>query len=138
MGRHRERTPILGHFWSPPQKATLKLIYSSATEARLRVLDSVHHAGVRLATGVFWTSPVPSLLMDAGFWPLDLRRQSSLLRCWFRIHRLPDSVPCVSILQDSRSQVFLGMGKQALPKRRQVALQPLPLSRFEMYSSVFV
>ncbi|MPC58898.1 hypothetical protein E2C01_052909 [Portunus trituberculatus] len=81
-------------------------IYSSATEARLRVLDSVHHAGVRLATGAFRTSPIPSLLVDDGFWPLDLRRQSSMLRCWFRTHRLPDSVPCISILRDLHSQVY--------------------------------
>ena len=56
-------------------------VYSSATDARLRVLDSVHHARVRVATGAFRTFPIPSLLVDAGFWPLDLRRQSLLLRC---------------------------------------------------------
>ena len=81
-------------------------VYSSATEARLRILDSVHHAGVRLATGAFRSSPIPSLLVDAGVLPLDLRRQSSLLRCWFRIQRLPASVPCHSVLQDSRSPMF--------------------------------
>ncbi|MPC59506.1 hypothetical protein E2C01_053528 [Portunus trituberculatus] len=81
-------------------------IYFSATDAQLRVLDSLHHAGVRLATGAFRTSPIPSLLVDAGFWPLNLRHQSLMLRCWFRTHRLPDSIPCVSILRDSRSQVY--------------------------------
>lgn len=30
-------------------------VYSSANEARLRMLDSIHHAGVLLATGAFWT-----------------------------------------------------------------------------------
>ena len=81
-------------------------VYSSATEARLRVLDSVHHAGVRLATGAFRSSPIPSLLVDAGVLPLDLRRQSVMLRCWFRSQRLPDSVSCQSILRDSRSNVY--------------------------------
>ncbi|MPC75902.1 hypothetical protein E2C01_070301 [Portunus trituberculatus] len=81
-------------------------IYSSATDARLRTLDSVHHAGVRLAMGAFRTSPIPSLLVDADFWPLDLRRQSLMLRCWFRTHRLPDSVPCLPILRDSCSQAY--------------------------------
>lgn len=42
-------------------------ICSSATEARLRVLDSVLHAGIRIATGAFRTSPIPSLFVDAGF-----------------------------------------------------------------------
>ena len=81
-------------------------IYSSATEARLRVLDSVHHEGLRLATGAFRSSPIPSLLVDSGFQPLDLRRHSSLLRCWFRIQRLPESVPCRSVLSDSLSPSY--------------------------------
>ncbi|MPC54924.1 hypothetical protein E2C01_048853 [Portunus trituberculatus] len=55
-----------------------------------------------------------SFLVDADFWPLDLRRQSSLLRYWFRIHRLPDSVPCVSVLRDSRSQAYIT--RPSLPK----------------------
>ena len=87
-------------------------IYSSATVDRLRVLDSVHHGGVRLATGAFRTSPIPSLLVDAGFWPLDLRRQSSLLKCWFRLHRLPESIPCVSAVRDSRSQLYTDLVSQ--------------------------
>ena len=41
--------------------------YSSATEARLRILDSVHYAGVRPATGAFRSSPIPSLLVDLLF-----------------------------------------------------------------------
>ena len=68
--------------------------------ARVRVLDYVHDAGIRLATGAFRSSPIPSLLVDAGVLPLNFRRQSSLLRCWFRTQRLPESVPCRSILRD--------------------------------------
>ncbi|MPC91482.1 hypothetical protein E2C01_086522 [Portunus trituberculatus] len=64
--------------------------------------------------GAFRTSPIPSLLVDAGFWPLDLRRQSVMLRCWFRTHRLPDSVPCLSILRDLHSQAYVT--RPSLPK----------------------
>ncbi|MPC98196.1 hypothetical protein E2C01_093552 [Portunus trituberculatus] len=82
------------------------------------VLRSTHlqrmHSYTCLATGAFRTSPIPNLLVDAGFWPLDLRHQSSLHRCWFRIHRLPDSVLYVSILQDSRSQAYIT--RPSLPK----------------------
>ncbi|MPC83442.1 hypothetical protein E2C01_078152 [Portunus trituberculatus] len=49
-------------------------INSSATDARLHGLDSVYYVAVRLATGAFRTSPIPSLLVDADFWPVDLRR----------------------------------------------------------------
>ena len=81
-------------------------IYSSATEARLRVLDAVHHSGIRLATGAFRTSPIPSLLVDANYLPLPLRRQDSLLRCWFRSQRLPHSPVCKAILRDSSLPVY--------------------------------
>lgn len=89
-------------------------VYSSATEARLRVLNSVHHAGVRLATGAFRSSPILSLLMDAGVLPLDLRRQTALMRCWYRIQRLPTSPSCVSVLRDSQSPLYIA--RPSFPK----------------------
>ena len=52
----------------------------------------MHHAGIRLATGAFKSSPIPSLLVDAGELPLDLYRQSSLVRYWYRVQRLPNSL----------------------------------------------
>ncbi|KAK3869595.1 hypothetical protein Pcinc_025118 [Petrolisthes cinctipes] len=82
-------------------------VYSSATDARLRVLDPVHHAGVRLATGAFRSSPIPSLLVDANEPSLDLRRQSLMVRCWHRLHRLPDSLPCLAVSSDIMSQFYL-------------------------------
>ena len=41
---------------------------------------------------LFKSSPIPSLLVDAGELPLDLYRQSSLVRYWYRVQRLPDSL----------------------------------------------
>ncbi|KAK3894956.1 hypothetical protein Pcinc_001312 [Petrolisthes cinctipes] len=82
-------------------------VYSSATDARLRVLDPVHHAGVRLATGAFRSSQIPSLLVDANEPPLDLRRQSLMVRCWHRLHRLPDTLPCLAVSSDIMSQYYL-------------------------------
>ena len=113
-GADRETLLLLHRTLILPKLEYGSEIYSSATEARLRVLDPVHHGGIRLATGAFRTSPIPSLLVDAGFWPLDLRRQSSLLKCWFRLHRLPESVPCVSVLRDSRSLFYAD--RPSLPK----------------------
>ncbi|MPD02684.1 hypothetical protein E2C01_098280 [Portunus trituberculatus] len=37
-----------------------------------------------------------------------------MLRCWFRTHRLPDSVPCRSLLRDSCSQAYVT--RPGLPK----------------------
>ncbi|KAK3878415.1 hypothetical protein Pcinc_016999 [Petrolisthes cinctipes] len=61
-------------------------VYSSAIDAHLRVLGTVHHAGVRLATGAFRSSPFPSLLVEADEQPLDLCRQSLMVHCWHRLH----------------------------------------------------
>jgi ribonuclease HI len=65
------------------------VVYSSATPARLKTLDSVHHGGLRMATGAFRTSPIPSLLVASGEMGLEHRRQSLILRTYFRIQRLP-------------------------------------------------
>ena len=75
-------------------------MYSSATLARLKMLDSIHHTGVRLATGAFRTCPIPSLLVGANILPLDLHRQSIVCRLWFRAHGNPDC-PTHSTLSDT-------------------------------------
>ena len=48
--------------------------YSSARFSALRTLDSVHHAGIRLSTGAYRTSPVTSLCVDAAEPPLEIHR----------------------------------------------------------------
>ena len=53
-------------------------VYSSATRARLSILDPVHNAGIRLASGAFKSLAIPSLLVDVRELPLDLCRQLSL------------------------------------------------------------
>ena len=50
-------------------------IYSSATKATLKTLDSIHHEGIRLTTGAFRSSPANSLCVEAGEPPLDLERE---------------------------------------------------------------
>ena len=67
-------------------------VYSSASPARLKMLDSVHHAGIRLALGAFKSSPISSMLVDAGELPLDLHRQTALVKYWIRLQRLPNSL----------------------------------------------
>lgn len=50
-------------------------VYSSAKSSVLLTLDSVHHQGIRLATGAFKSSPKLSLCVDSGLPPLTIRRQ---------------------------------------------------------------
>ena len=75
-------------------------VYSSATKSRLSILDSIHNAGLRLASGAFKSSPIPSLLVDAAEQPLEIYRQSLLVRYWHRIQRLPNSLACKVVLNN--------------------------------------
>ena len=67
-------------------------VYTSATQNQLKVLNSVHHAGIRMAIGAFRSSPVESMLVDAGEIPLELHYQQVMIRSWYRFMRLPDSL----------------------------------------------
>ena len=50
------------------------IIYSSARKSYLKILDTVHHQGLRLALGAFCTSPIPSLYVEADEPSLSERR----------------------------------------------------------------
>ena len=50
------------------------IVYGSARPSYLKMLDTVHHQGLRLALGAFRTSPVESLYVEAGELPLEERR----------------------------------------------------------------
>ena len=81
-------------------------VYSSATKARLAILDPVHHAGIRLSTGAFRSSPIASLLVDAGEMSLDLHRQSLIIRCWYRGQRLSDSLTFKEIVSERNFNLY--------------------------------
>ena len=50
------------------------IVYGSARPSYLKVLNTIHHQGLRLALGAFRTSPVESLYVEAGELPLEHRR----------------------------------------------------------------
>ena len=49
-------------------------VYGSARPSYLKMLNTIHHQGLRLALGAFRTSPVESLYVEAGELPLEHRR----------------------------------------------------------------
>ncbi|MPC93290.1 hypothetical protein E2C01_088414 [Portunus trituberculatus] len=51
-----------------------------------------------------------------------------MLRCWFQTHRLPHSVPCLSILRDSRSQAYVTRPSPPKPFGLRVANLMIDLS----------
>lgn len=77
-------------------------VYTSASDYKLKTLNSVHNAGIRIATGAFKSSPIESMLVDASEKPLELHLHSMLLRSWIRFQRLPNSPTSIII----RSEKF--------------------------------
>ena len=82
-----------GQFWGADRTVMLRLYrslvrskldygcvaYSSARSSVLGLLNTVHHAGIRIATGAFRTSPVSSLLCESGEPSLHMRRKQLAL-----------------------------------------------------------
>ena len=50
------------------------IVYGSARPSYLKMLNTIHHQGLRLALGAFRTSPIESLYVEAGELPLEQRR----------------------------------------------------------------
>ena len=74
----------------------LKLVYdydldTSAKAQHLKVLDAMHHAGIRIPIGAFCSSLVENILADAGEISRDLHFQSLLVRIRYCIQRLLSS-----------------------------------------------
>ncbi|GBM57361.1 hypothetical protein AVEN_127095-1 [Araneus ventricosus] len=76
-------------------------VYGSAAKSTLKILDSVHHQGLRIATRAFRTTPIPSLHVISGEPSLELRRHrlslsiGEILR-YFEI----EDFPMVSNIED--------------------------------------
>ncbi|GBM60753.1 hypothetical protein AVEN_68669-1, partial [Araneus ventricosus] len=65
------------------------VIYGSAAKSVVQQLDTVHHQGLRLASGAFRTSPVQSLYVITGEPCLKLRRERFSLKYYFKIKQNP-------------------------------------------------
>ncbi|GFR18873.1 putative RNA-directed DNA polymerase from transposon BS [Trichonephila clavata] len=64
------------------------VVYSSACKSLLKILDPVHHQGLRLCLGAFRTSPVESLYAEAYELPLDLRRKYLCVNHFMKIQSM--------------------------------------------------
>ena len=145
---------VLSHTtWGSDRKTLLKLhkslilskllygceIYSSATQKHLKILDAVHHEGIRLSTGAFKSSPVQSLLVEAGELPLELHFQKAQLRLWYRLQRTPESL-AFKVVNKEEFSVFYESHPRSVRHfgyRTKQILSQLSLSRGFIYSISF-
>lgn len=74
--------------------------YGSARESTLKMLDTVHHAGIRLSLGAFRTSPIESLYVESGEPSLDARRKYLTILHVLRMQAYPEN-PSYHCLQTS-------------------------------------
>jgi len=80
-------------------------IYGAARPSYIKQLDPIHHQGLRCALGAFRTSPVDSLLAEAGELPLHLRRRKLGLQYALKIMSTPDNPAFESLFQFSENTI---------------------------------
>ena len=76
-------------------------VYGSARPSALKMLDPIHHQGLRLATGAFRTSPVLSLYAEANELSLENRRFSLGFMYSLRVRSVPQH-PTLDIVENTR------------------------------------
>ena len=67
------------------------ILYGSASDYSLQKLDPVLNRGVRDSSCAFRSSPINSLLAEAGIPPLSIRRQQIALQYYARSKKTPDT-----------------------------------------------
>lgn len=60
-------------------------VYNSASKTQLKKVDSIHHQGLRIATGAFRTTPCESLYGLTGKLSMERRREIKILSLGLRI-----------------------------------------------------
>ena len=83
--------------------------YASAPDHVLNRLNAVHNLAIRLCTGAFRSSPIPSLMAESGEPPLSMRRHQLCCQQYLRSHRLPNSPSSLIIFRDSHSDDFTAL-----------------------------
>ena len=78
------------------------IVYGSARPSYIKMLDTIHHQGLRLALGAFRTSPVESLYVEAGELPLKHRRIKLSLQYVTKLRSSPSN-PCNIIVYSGQN-----------------------------------
>jgi ribonuclease HI len=96
------------------------IVYGSARSSYLQPLDRVQNAALRVCLGAFRTSPIPSLHVEAGELPLNLRRQKLTLQYVIKLKSNPANPthkcvfePSFTLLFDARPFVIPPLGIRA-------------------------
>ena len=86
------------------------IVYGSAKKHILKLLDPIHHQGLRIALGAFRTSPVKSLYVEAGEPSLEDRRLKLSMNYFLKLKSLPEN-PCFDSVSNCSSLDFFERAK---------------------------
>ena len=82
------------------------IVYGSAAKNNLKLLDPIHHSGLRISLGAFRTSPVQSLYTEAGETSLEMRRLKLSLNYVCKLKSNPDNPAYKSVFNPKFSDYF--------------------------------
>ena len=82
------------------------VVYGSARPSALESLDRVQNAALRTCLGAFRTSPIPSLHVEAGEMPLNLRRQQLSLQYIVKLRSNPSDPAFHCVFSSGFSRLF--------------------------------
>jgi len=98
------------------------IVYGSARKSYLKMLDPIHHQGIRLALGAYKTSPCESLLVEANEPPLAQRREMLSAQYALKLRSNPLNSafsavfePKYKTLYDNKPNVIPTFGIRTLP-----------------------
>ena len=83
------------------------IIYGSARSSYLKMINTIHHQGLRLALGAFRTSPVESLYVEAGELPLEQRRIKLSLQYIAKLKSTPSNPAFQCVFNPDYEQKYL-------------------------------
>ncbi|PVD27480.1 hypothetical protein C0Q70_12641 [Pomacea canaliculata] len=97
------------------------IIYGSVRESYLKILDPIHHQGLRICLGAFRTTPVQSLYAEAGEPPLSLRRLKLMLSYACRLKSHPGNPAYRAVFRPQRAALYAIRTKEQKPLSLRVA-----------------
>ena len=91
------------------------IVYGSARPSYLKMLNTVHHQGLRLALGAFRTSPVESLYVESSELPLEQRRIKLSLQYITKLKSTPSNPAYNCVFNPQYRQKYLRNTKTISP-----------------------
>ena len=82
------------------------VVYGGACPSSLKMLDPIHHQGLRLCLGAMRTSPVPSLYAEAGEPSLELRRLRLSVNYGIKLRAMPENPAYKAVFKEPDEHTF--------------------------------